>query len=320
MTKNEIDILRKCIHCCTVCALRGRLVISVEVHHINGNHQNDNPANLTVLCRLCHEKAHNDLELVTTMSRKMTPADLRHYRDLWINSCKNFQEKISFEPPQDIKSEQVEALRNSLKYELDLIKTDIIEIKDILTKDKGVELKPKIIKLERYENFLGNARAPVTIIEYGDFQCPFSKRFAIETFQLIKTNYIDPGKVKFTFRHFPLSSIHPFASLAAEAAECAKEQGKFWEFHDILFKYQELVNIKMLKDWASELKLDMEQFNSSFHSEKYKIKVEKDFEGGAVIGVGGTPSFYINGVELVGAQPFSVFKQIIDNVLINQQK
>src|SRR3989344_4508365 len=127
---------------------------------------------------------------------------------------------------------------------------------------------------------LGKDDAPVTVIEFSDFQCPFCARFREETFYQIKTNYIDTGKVKFVYRDFPLSSIHPMAEKGAEAAECANEQGKFWEYHDVLFDKQDewtTVGVTKLKDYAKELSLDTDKFNKCLDDAKYASEVSKDF-------------------------------------------
>ena len=162
---------------------------------------------------------------------------------------------------------------------------------------------------------LGEKDAPVTIIEFSDFQCPFCERFYSQTLEQIKTNYIDTGKVKLIYRDFPLDSIHPMAQKAAEAAECADEQGKYWEYHDKLFQNQEewvTTGISKLKEYAKGLSLDSSKFDKCLDDGKYEDEVAKDFQDGAQAGVQGTPSFFINGKQLSGAQPFAAFQQAID--------
>jgi len=162
---------------------------------------------------------------------------------------------------------------------------------------------------------LGEKDAPVTIIEFSDFQCPFCERFYSQTLEQIKTNYIDTGKVKLIYRDFPLDSIHPMAQKAAEAAECADEQGKYWEYHDKLFQNQEewvTTGISKLKEYAKGLSLDSSKFDKCLDDGKYADEVKKDFQDGAQAGVQGTPSFFINGKQLSGAQPFAAFQQAID--------
>jgi len=160
----------------------------------------------------------------------------------------------------------------------------------------------------------GSKDAPVTIIEFSDFQCPYCGRFYQQTLPLIEENYIKTGKVKIVYRDFPLS-FHQYAQKAAEAAECAHEQGKFWEYHDKLFENQNALDVASLKQYASELGLDAQKFNDCLDSGKKASEVQKDFNDGSMYGVSGTPTFFINGIPLVGAQPYSVFEQIINQEL-----
>jgi protein-disulfide isomerase len=163
-------------------------------------------------------------------------------------------------------------------------------------------------------NFKGDANAPVTIVEFSDFECPFCGRFYSETLSQIEENYIDTGKVKMEYRHFPLS-FHPEAGPAAEASECAREQGKFWDYHDILYENQGSLGEANYKKWAVELGLDTGKFDSCFDSGKFRDKVQQDFTDGQAAGVSGTPSFLINDKLVVGAQPFSVFESAIEEAL-----
>jgi len=158
---------------------------------------------------------------------------------------------------------------------------------------------------------LGDENAPVTIVSFEDFQCPFCKRSFDQTFPQLKKEYIDTGKVKYVYRDFPLS-FHPEAQPAAEAAECADEQGKFWEMHDLIFQNQAIMSNSAYKQWAEQLGLDTAQFNDCLDSGKYRQEVQSDSNYGSQVGVSGTPTFFINGIRLVGAQPFEAFKQIID--------
>lgn len=170
----------------------------------------------------------------------------------------------------------------------------------------------------------GKNSAKVTVIEFSDFQCPFCRRFFVDTLGQIKKDYIDTGKVKLYYRHFPLS-FHPQAQMTAEASECANEQGKFWEFHDKVFEEQEkqgpgtiTYTVDDVKRWAAETGLNTSTFNPCVDTNKYKEKVTKDQADGQKAGVSGTPTFYINGTQLVGAQPFSAFKAAIDAVLVQK--
>lgn len=156
----------------------------------------------------------------------------------------------------------------------------------------------------------GSPNAPVTIIEFSDFECPFCTRFYQQTLPSIEKNYINTGKVKFVYRDFPLG-FHANAQKAAEAAECAAEQGKFWEMHNKIFDGGEL-GVATLKQYATELGLDTSAFSECLDSGQMTSEVQKDFNDGKNYGVSGTPTFFINGIEIVGAQPYSVFEQAIE--------
>jgi protein-disulfide isomerase len=163
----------------------------------------------------------------------------------------------------------------------------------------------------------GPKDAPITIVEFSDFQCPFCKN-ANNTVKQVLEKY--PGKVKLVFRDYPLASIHPQAPKAHEAARCAADQSKFWEYHDVLFVKAPRLAPQDLKQYAVELKLDPNAFNQCLDSGKYAAEVDKDFQEGAGLGLTGTPSFFINGRQLVGAQPLSAFQKIIDSELAKVAK
>jgi len=157
----------------------------------------------------------------------------------------------------------------------------------------------------------GDPDAPVTIIEWSDFECPFCARFYDDTLGLIDEQYIKTGKVKLIYRDFPLS-FHPNAQKAAEAAECAGEQGKYWEMHDKLFESGVAGGVSVFKTYAQQLGLDTGKFNSCLDSGAMAAEVQKDMADGAAAGIQGTPGFLVNGKLVSGAQPFGVFKQVID--------
>ncbi|MGY5151963.1 MAG: thioredoxin domain-containing protein [Candidatus Nitrosopumilus sp. bin_6a] len=171
---------------------------------------------------------------------------------------------------------------------------------------------------------IGNPDAPITIVEFSDFQCPFCARFHTQTLPLILEEYIEQGKVKLVFRDFPIQSIHPNALPASVAAECANEQGKFREMHDALFEKQNEWNkldtvdaLSLFNQYATDMKLDQEEFDSCLSSGKFIPEIKKDLEDGREYGVSGTPGFFVGNdivgyVELKGAQPFESFKKIID--------
>ena len=184
---------------------------------------------------------------------------------------------------------------------------------------------------------LGDPNAPVTIIEFSDYQCPFCRKFWTETYPQIKSQYVDSGKVKIVFRDFPLTSIHPAAQPAAEAAECVREKGgdeSYFEMHDKIFSEQNILDggdpitgpvrdtaqfgTTELKKWAKDIGYDID---SCLDSGKYKSEVQKDLSDGSRAGVQGTPGFIImksdsgKGTLLAGAYPFSAFQQVIESEL-----
>lgn len=169
---------------------------------------------------------------------------------------------------------------------------------------------------------LGETDAPVTIVEFSDFQCPFCRTFYEDTYVQIKKEYIDTGKVKLSYRHFPLD-FHPAAQVSAEAAECANDQGKFWEYHDLLYQKQAEQGTgtiqytkEDIKTWMSELGMDNATFNDCVDSGKHTQTVKDDAAyASGTAGVQATPSFFVNGQKVEGAQPFSVFKTMIDQEL-----
>lgn len=167
-------------------------------------------------------------------------------------------------------------------------------------------------ELEDDDPFLGDKNAPVTMVEFSDFQCPFCARFRIQTLDQLKKEYIDTGKVKFVYRDFPLDSIHPQARPAAEAAQCAHEQGKFWGYHDKIFENQQTLNIENYKKWAIDLGLDTDKFNNCLESRNYQEEVSKDLSDATKAGGQGTPYFVIGKTPISGAQPYENFKAVID--------
>ena len=174
---------------------------------------------------------------------------------------------------------------------------------------------------------IGKLNAPVTIIEFSDFQCPFCAKFHLETLPLIMNEYINEGQVKLVFRDFPIQSIHPNALPASLAAECANEQGKFKEMHDVLFENQKEWNkqsidnvIITFNQYASGMGLDGNTFDSCLKNGKYVEEIQKDLNDGRTYGISGTPGFFVGNdqigfIELKGAQPFENFKKVIDNQL-----
>ena len=161
----------------------------------------------------------------------------------------------------------------------------------------------------------GSEKAPVTIIEFSDFQCSFCWKFWKETLPRLEEEYIKTGKVRFVYRH--LAILGPPSVATAQAADCAGEQGKFWDYHDTLFASKGFFSFadRRLKQYARELGLDGAAFDQCLDSGKYAKKVEGETGIGRLLGANGTPTFFINGLRLVGAHPFETFRAIIDEEL-----
>tara|TARA_Y100001968_G_scaffold313639_1_gene338038 strand:+ start:2056 stop:3213 length:1158 start_codon:yes stop_codon:yes gene_type:complete len=167
------------------------------------------------------------------------------------------------------------------------------------------------VSFDKDDPIYGSPDAPVVIVEFSDFQCPYCSRVN-PTLEQVKTTYGD--KVALVFRDFPLP-MHKEAPQAGAAAQCANDQGKFWEYHDKLFANQRALEDDKLKGYAAELGLDSAAFDSCLESGKYLAEVEEDKKAGAAVGVAGTPAFFINGQFLNGARPFESFKELIDSEL-----
>jgi protein-disulfide isomerase len=157
----------------------------------------------------------------------------------------------------------------------------------------------------------GPADAPVEIVEFSDFQCPFCQRVGPALTQVLNTY---GNRIRLVYREYPLPN-HPNARPAAEAGMCANEQGKFWPYHDRLFANQQRLSASELKQHAVDLGLDAARFNACVDSHKYMPLIDADISAGNESGVNGTPAFFINGRMLSGAQPFDAFKKIIDDEL-----
>ncbi len=154
----------------------------------------------------------------------------------------------------------------------------------------------------------GPAKAPVTIVEFSDYQCPYCGRAEATVLEVLK-KYGD--KVRLVYRDYPLA-MHQNANVAAQASECAKEQGKFWEMHDAMFANQSKLTQPDLLETAGSLKMDKDKFKACLDGGKYKDEVQKDFDDGQKYGVTGTPTFFINGIPVVGARDVNSFADLID--------
>jgi protein-disulfide isomerase len=163
---------------------------------------------------------------------------------------------------------------------------------------------------------LGPEDAPITLIEFSDIECPYCRRWHLEVFPQLRAAY--PDQIRYVFRDFPLTSIHPKAVPAAVAAHCANEQGMYWEFNQKLFEMTAGLSSDAYLQYAADLNLDLNSFQECFESGRYEKEVLADMEWAANLGVRSTPTFFLNGIALVGAQPFEVFKNVIDKELAGE--
>jgi protein-disulfide isomerase len=166
------------------------------------------------------------------------------------------------------------------------------------------------------ERILGAPDAPVTIVEFSDYQCPFCARYATQTWPQLKAEFVDTGRVRYIFKDFPIAQLHPKAAKAHEAARCAGEKGAYWQMHDLLFAGQadwpaEPDPSAALKAYAVELGLDAPGYANCLDSGRYADEVAAEVAEGARLGVSGTPTFFIDGYPIVGAQPYEVFQYAI---------
>jgi len=161
--------------------------------------------------------------------------------------------------------------------------------------------------------FWGLPTAKVTVVEYGDFECPYCEAFFQETYPQLKRVY--GGLIRYEFRNFP-SRAHPDAFPAALAAECANEQGKFWEYHDLLYQNQQDLSVDGFTRYATLLNLDIPHFIDCFHSQRYADVVNRDFQDAIQYQAAGTPTFYINGQFLQGAQAYPTIANVINTQLL----
>jgi protein-disulfide isomerase len=207
----------------------------------------------------------------------------------------------------------------------DEIIKELRQIRQLLEKQQAAAPAPKEEQPTRARitdlsgvNMLGSKDAPITIVEYTDYQCPFCQRFHLSAYPEIKKQYIDTGKVRFYSKDLPLD-FHPNALRAAQAARCAGEQGKFWEIRDTMGANPDKLDMGHIMSFAADLKLDTQKFQDCVNSDKYKEKVQADVAEAMRVGANGTPAFVVgkstgNGVDgelVVGAMPFAMFDEKI---------
>src|SRR5512141_529625 len=162
---------------------------------------------------------------------------------------------------------------------------------------------------------IGPKDAPITLVEFSDYQCPFCRRWHAEVYQPLLAAY--PGKIRLVYRNLPLTSIHPDALGAAEAAMCAGEQDAYWPYHEKLFSSETLGEQTYIQ-YAQQLSLNVDQFKTCIDDHKYQKAIEADSDFAVNLGVRSTPTLFVNGLAIVGAQPLDVFKQVIDKELAGE--
>lgn len=167
-------------------------------------------------------------------------------------------------------------------------------------------------EISEYEWILGDVNAPVTILEYGDFECPYCRAARPVLRQLVDRN---EGQVRLIYRHFPITSLHPHAELAAEASEAAGSQDLFWEMHDMIFTHQNALEFDNLVSYAEAVGADATRFADELARHMYLEEVRRDFEKGIIDGVNGTPTLFINGVRYDGPREYNLMQAAIDLAL-----
>jgi len=215
-----------------------------------------------------------------------------------------------------------------MRAELEAIRGELRAMRELMQRQAAPQPGPpaaRVVKVVTGDGpALGRRDAPVTIVEYSDYQCPFCRQFSANTLPVIRREYVDTGKVQYVFRDFPIDQIHPQARKAAEAARCAGDQGKYWEMHDLLFQQQQALQAEQLAGHATRLGLDGAKFTECLETDKHRVTVQQSYSQGAAAGVRGTPSFVIGrtkpdgsveGLLVTGARPIGDFRQEIERLL-----
>jgi protein-disulfide isomerase len=162
------------------------------------------------------------------------------------------------------------------------------------------------------DHAMGLPDAPVTLVEYGDYECPYCGN-AMPVVKALQAHLGE--RLRFVFRNFPLHNVHSHASMAAQAAEAAAAQGKFWQMHELLYKNQERLDEVDLTSYAVKLALELYQFNTDLSSQRFARRVQEDFDGGVRSGVKRTPTFFINGVEYAGEKTFDAMLAALESAI-----
>lgn len=226
--------------------------------------------------------------------------------------------------PDTITREQADAIVNELKQIRQLLEKQQVQLAQAVAPRPAAPAPPQKVQMSVGNGWysIGRDDAPVTLVEFADYQCPFCKRFQSDSYAQLKKNYIDTGKVRFVSRDLPLE-FHPYALKAAEAARCAGDQKKYWELRDAIIADPAPPDDAVIKKAAASVSLDINAFQACVASDKYKADVQKDASEAATLQISGTPSFVLaksakdklDGTLIVGAQPFASFQSAIDALL-----
>jgi protein-disulfide isomerase len=225
-------------------------------------------------------------------------------------------------------SADVAALKTELermRADLDSVKNQLAQVRSLLSQGsgRGAIARGPVRANVADAPTLGRSDAPVTIVEFSDYQCPFCRRHSVTTLTSLRNEYIDRGKLRYVLRDYPLE-MHPYARKAAEAAYCAGERGKYWEMHDALFQNQAALAGSQLVEYARAVGVDPAEFERCLSSGRHTARVARGLNDGGQIGVQGTPTFIVGktlpgdtivGTVIRGAQPFEIFRRAIDLLL-----
>jgi protein-disulfide isomerase len=217
------------------------------------------------------------------------------------------------------------------KEQGDAILMELREIKQLLARPQqqaqaapSAPQAPQNLKVKGDAKYvLGKSDAPLIMVEFTDYQCPFCGRFETTTYPELKKNFIDTGKIRLIVRDLPLSDIHPFALKAAQSVHCAGDQGKYWEMKDMVFKNQNKIDVDSLAGYAKDLALNGDAFKSCMADGRHLKEIGDDAKYAQSLGISGTPTFVlgkvegdsINGRVIIGAQPLAVFDAAINEML-----
>lgn len=227
---------------------------------------------------------------------------------------------------QGITQKQAQDILNELKQIRQLLQQQQTLLRQNTTRRAAPDQKVKLQLVDTYA--LGSKHAPVTLVEFTDYECPYCSKFHRTTFPQLKKNFIDTGKVRFVSRDLPLS-FHKNAFQAVRAARCAGEQDKFWEMRHVLSSNPKKLSKAEISQFASELELDMAAFQSCVDSKKYEAEINKDIADANLVGITGTPGFVLGptpedgkfeGVRIIGAQPYAAFAARINKLLASNKK